>query len=126
MFEEMAQPPIERGRGSSDPLHRTHLSFEHVSDSGFRDSNGSFIRLRGVLSFCARVSASVNAARLGPEVVLFLAPPGFQNATTSSEERTSAEAEGYRIERALMDCVAPLRRRGATQSISVLEQNLGC
>ena len=32
---------------------------------------------------------------------------GLQNAMTSSEERTSAEAEGYRIERALMDCVAP-------------------
>ena len=31
----------------------------------------------------------------------------LQNAMTSSEERTSAEAEGYRIERALMDCVAP-------------------
>ena len=31
---------------------------------------------------------------------------GLQNAMTSSEERTSAEAEGYRIERALMDCVA--------------------
>ena len=28
-------------------------------------------------------------------------------AMTSSEERTSAEAEGYRTERALMDCVAP-------------------
>ena len=49
----------------------------------------------------------------------------LQNAMTSSEERTSAEAEGYRIERALMDYVAPLRR-GATQSISVLEQILGC
>ena len=36
----------------------------------------------------------------------------LQNAMTSSEERTSAEAEGYRIERALMDCVAPPRRGG--------------
>ena len=33
--------------------------------------------------------------------------PAFRNAMTSSEERTSAEAEGYRIERPLMDCVAP-------------------
>ena len=32
---------------------------------------------------------------------------GLQHAMTSSEERTSAEAEGYRIERSLMDCVAP-------------------
>ena len=29
----------------------------------------------------------------------------LQNAMTSSRERTSAEAEGYRIESALMDCV---------------------
>ena len=29
----------------------------------------------------------------------------LQNAMTSSEERASAEAEGYRIERSLMDCV---------------------
>ena len=36
---------------------------------------------------------------------------------TSSEERPSAEAEGYRIERALMDCVA--LEGGATQSISL-------
>ena len=43
---------------------------------------------------------------------------GLQNAMTSSRERTSAVAEGYRIERALL--------RGATQSISVLEQILGC
>ena len=33
--------------------------------------------------------------------------PGLQNAMTSSRERTSAEAEGCRIERSLMDCVAP-------------------
>ena len=33
--------------------------------------------------------------------------PGLQNAMTSLEERTSAEAEGCRIERSLMDCVAP-------------------
>ena len=32
---------------------------------------------------------------------------GLQNAMTSSRERMSAEAESYRIERALMDCVAP-------------------
>ena len=32
---------------------------------------------------------------------------GLQNAMTSSRERTSADAEGYRIERSLMDCVAP-------------------
>ena len=36
----------------------------------------------------------------------------LQNAMTSSEERPSAEAAGYRIERALMDCVAPLRKGG--------------
>ena len=29
----------------------------------------------------------------------------LQNAMTASEERTSAEAEGYRIERSLMDCI---------------------
>ena len=41
------------------------------------------------------------------------APAGrLQNAMTSSEERTSAEAEGYRIEGALLDCVAPLISRG--------------
>ena len=33
-----------------------------------------------------------------------------RNAMTSSEERPSAEAAGYRIERALMDCVAPLSK----------------
>ncbi len=38
---------------------------------------------------------------------------------TSSEERTSAEAEGYRIERSLMDCVAPVRRRGGRSNPSV-------
>ena len=40
--------------------------------------------------------------------------PGLQNAMTSSEERTSAEAEaeGYRIERSLTDCVAPPSRGG--------------
>ena len=54
------------------------------------------------------------------------AKEGLQNAMTSSEERTSAEGEGYRIERALMDCVAPPSKGGATQSISVLEQILGC
>ena len=37
---------------------------------------------------------------------------GLQNAMTSSEERTSAEAEGYRIERSLMDCVAPVSKGG--------------
>ena len=37
---------------------------------------------------------------------------GLQNAMTSSEERTSAEAEGHRIERALMDCVAPPSKGG--------------
>ena len=37
---------------------------------------------------------------------------GLQNAMTSSEERTSAEADGYRIERALMDCVAPPSKGG--------------
>ena len=31
---------------------------------------------------------------------------------TSSEERTSAEVEDYRIERALMDCVAPPSKGG--------------
>ena len=31
---------------------------------------------------------------------------------TSSAERTSAEAEGYRIERSLMDCVAPASKGG--------------
>ena len=31
---------------------------------------------------------------------------------TSSEERTSAEAEGYCIERTLMDCVAPPSKGG--------------
>ena len=36
----------------------------------------------------------------------------LQNAMTSSRERMSAEAEGYRIERSLMDCVAPPRRGG--------------
>ena len=51
---------------------------------------------------------------------------GLKNAMTSSRERMSAEAEGYRIERALMDCVAPPLEGGATQSISVLEQILGC
>ena len=36
-------------------------------------------------------------------------------------------AEGYRIERSLMDCVAPRPLlRGATQSINDLEQILGC
>ena len=50
----------------------------------------------------------------------------LQNAMTSSEQRTSAEAEGYRIEGSPMDCVATPRRRGATQFISVLEQILGC
>ena len=43
---------------------------------------------------------------------LSLPPLRLQNAMTSSEERTSAEAEGYRIERALMDCVAPPSSRG--------------
>ena len=52
---------------------------------------------------------------------------GLQNAMTSSRERMSAEAGGYRIERSPMDCVAPpLTRGGATQSISVLEQMIGC
>ena len=37
---------------------------------------------------------------------LFL-PLCLQNAMTSSEERASAEVEGCRIERSLMDCVAP-------------------
>ena len=37
---------------------------------------------------------------------------GLQNAMMSSRERTSAEAEGYRIERTLMDCVAPRQLRG--------------
>ena len=37
---------------------------------------------------------------------------GLQNAMTSSEERTSAEADGYRIERALKDCVAPPSKGG--------------
>ena len=37
-------------------------------------------------------------------------------------ERMSAEAEGYRSEMPLVDCVTPLR----SQSISVLEQILGC
>ena len=36
----------------------------------------------------------------------------LQNAMTSSEERTSAEADGNRIERALMDCVAPPSKGG--------------
>ena len=36
----------------------------------------------------------------------------LQNAMTSSRERTSAEAEGYRIERALMDCVVPPSKGG--------------
>ena len=52
--------------------------------------------------------------------------PGLQNAMTSSEARTSAEADGYRIERALMDCVAPPSKARAMQSISVLEEILGC
>ena len=45
---------------------------------------------------------------------------------TSSEECVSAEAEGYRIEGPLMDCVGAPFLRGAMQSISVLEQILGC
>ena len=54
-------------------------------------------------------------------------PADLQNAMTSSrEQRMSAEAEGYRSERSLMDCVVPLRRGGATQPISALEQILGC
>ena len=40
----------------------------------------------------------------------------LQNAMTSSEERTSAEAEGYRIARSLMDCVAPLLNPSVTSS----------
>lgn len=35
----------------------------------------------------------------------------LQNAMTLSGERTSAEGEGYRFERALIDCVVPLRKR---------------
>ena len=50
---------------------------------------------------------------------------GLQNAMTSSREPMSAEAGGYRIERSLMDCVPPLEGV-AMQSISVLEQILGC
>ena len=40
-------------------------------------------------------------------VAVVLVGAGLQNAMTSSEECASAEAEGYRIERSLMDCVAP-------------------
>ena len=36
------------------------------------------------------------------------AETSLQNAMMSSRERTSAKAEGYSIERSLMDCVAPL------------------
>ena len=42
--------------------------------------------------------------------------PSLQNAMTSSEARTSTEAEGYRIERSLMDCVAPLRNPSVSSS----------
>ena len=47
----------------------------------------------------------------------------LQNAMTSPEERTSAEAEGCRIERSLMDCVAPPfygRRRNPSVTSSIL------
>ena len=44
---------------------------------------------------------------------------------TSSGERTSAEAEGYRTERSLMDSI-PLEEVGGDQSISDLEQIIGC
>ena len=47
-----------------------------------------------------------------PILLALQSRPGLQNAMTSSEERTSAEAEGYRIERALMDCVAPPSKEG--------------
>ena len=40
-----------------------------------------------------------------PEYVGLDGVQACRNVMTSSEERTSAEAEGYRIERALMDCV---------------------
>ena len=44
---------------------------------------------------------------------------GLQNAMTSSRERMSAEAEGYRIERDLMDCVtSPSKGGGRNPSVS--------
>ena len=51
---------------------------------------------------------------------------GLQNATTSSEERTSAEAEGGRLPH--REVTAERHRallKGAKQSISVLEQIFG-
>ena len=63
---------------------------------------------------------------LGATVIFTYGSESLQNAMTSSRERMSAGAEGYRT-REVTDGVrrAPLLR-GATQSTGVLEQILGC
>ena len=64
---------------------------------------------RDVVLRTARIHLSglVGIATFMPRLVT-----GLQHAMTSSEERTSAEAEGYCIERSLMDCVAPPSKGG--------------
>ena len=51
---------------------------------------------------------------------------GLQNAMTSSEERTSAESRGLPHREVTDGLRRPRLLRGPTQSISVLEQILGC
>ena len=53
-------------------------------------------------------------------------PAYLQNAMTLSEERTSAESRGLPHREITDGLRRPPLKRGATQSISVLEQILGC
>ena len=76
-------------------------------DVGACGTKYSTCRNIGVLGYrtaCVWTKPTAAAPKSSAEYVPFLPYAGLQKEMMSSGERTSAKAEGYRIERSLMDC----------------------
>ena len=90
----LLQFPGTRTPGDSKPATRHGCT---------RGVIGEFSGLRHCTGWRDTVPASVRLGHPFWKVSVLLRRASLQNAMTSSAERTSAEAEGYRIERSLMD-----------------------